>query len=200
MNLFVYWVLAEGESGISITDTALNKGMTSVRAVVIGGSIAGLLSARVLADYFEQVIVIDKDKLPQTPQPRRGGVPQSVQPHVLFTKGYRILGDFFPGIESKLDANGALNIDWAREFKHYFGGEWGLTTEHPSDIVSVTCSRYLLEWTIRQELLKLPQIDFLEQSKVAELVYDAKAEHIKGVCLHLGKQLDAELVVDASGK
>jgi len=73
MNLFVYWVLAEGESGISITDTALNKGMTSVRAVVIGGSIAGLLSARVLADYFEQVIVIDKDKLPQTPQPRRGG-------------------------------------------------------------------------------------------------------------------------------
>ena len=200
MNLFVYWVLAEGESGISITDTALNKGMTSVRAVVIGGSIAGLLSARVLADYFEQVIVIDKDKLPQTPQPRRGGVPQSVQPHVLFTKGYRILGDFFPGIESKLDANGALNIDWAREFKHYFGGEWGLTTEHPSDIVSVTCSRYLLEWTIRQELLKLPQIDFLEQSKVAELVVNAKAEHIKGVCLHSGKQLDAELVVDASGR
>lgn len=43
-----------------------------------------MLSARVLADYFGQVTVVDRDTLPATPQARRG-VPQWVQPHVLFT-------------------------------------------------------------------------------------------------------------------
>ena len=169
------------------------------RAVVIGGSIAGLLSARVLADYFTCVTIIDKDELPQTPQPRRG-VPQSVQPHVLLTKGYRLLGEFFPGIEEKLAANGALSIDWAREFKHFFGGYWGSSSEHSSDIVSVTCSRYVLEWTIRQELLEIPQIEFLQQSKVAGLVYNSSEDKIQGVYLHSGQRLEADLVVDASGR
>ncbi len=168
-------------------------------AIVIGGSIAGLLSARVLADYFERVVIIEKDKLPETPKPRRG-VPQSVQPHVLFTKGYRILAEFFPGIEDKLVDNGALQIDWAKEFKHFFGGRWGSTSEHSSDIVSVTCSRYVLEWTIRQELIKLPQISFLEQSKVAELIYDAAQDSIQGVCLGSNEKINADLVVDASGR
>jgi flavin-dependent dehydrogenase len=60
------------------------------RAIVIGGSIAGLLAARVLADYFTEGIVIERDRLPIEPQPRKG-VPQSVQPHILLTLGYRIL-------------------------------------------------------------------------------------------------------------
>lgn len=169
------------------------------RAIVVGGSIAGLLSARVLADYFAQVTIVDKDNLPDIPQARRG-VPQSVQPHVLFTKGYRVLAELFPGIEQKLSANGALTIDWAREFRHFAEGKWGLTTEHSSDIVSVTCSRYLLEWTIRQEVLKLSRVDFLEQSKVAGLVYDADGNRVKGVYLHSATQLNADLVVDASGR
>jgi len=54
-------------------------------AVVIGGSIARLLSARVLADYFESVAIVETDKLPEKPEARKG-VPQSVQPHVLFTR------------------------------------------------------------------------------------------------------------------
>lgn len=169
------------------------------RAIVIGGSIAGLLSARVLADYFDRVIVIDRDKLPKTPQTRIG-VPQSVQPHVLFTKGYRIIGELFPGIEDCLAANGAITIDWAREFKHYVEGNWVLNTEQPSDIVSVTCSRYLLEWTIRQELRKLPRISFIEQSKVTGLVYDAASDRVTGVCLRSVAPLNGDLIVDASGR
>ena len=78
------------------------------RAIVIGGSIAGLLSARILSEYFQQVIILDRDKLPQTSEARRG-VPQSVQPHVLLTKGYRILAEFFPDLPQQLHDNGALN-------------------------------------------------------------------------------------------
>ena len=169
---------------------------TADRAIVIGGSIAGLLTARVLSDYFNRVIILDRDELPTTPQARRG-VPQSVQPHVLFTKGYRILAEFFPNIKEQLEVNGALSIDWAREFKHFVDGHWGVKAEDASDIVSVTCSRYLLEWTIRQELLKLPGIEILESSKVTGLICDR--QRITGVKLN-SSELDAELVVDASGR
>ena len=165
-------------------------------AIVIGGSIAGLLTARVLSDYFNRVIILDRDELPATPQARRG-VPQSVQPHVLFTKGYRILAEFFPGIKEQLEDNGALSIDWAREFKHFVEGHWGVKAEDASDIVSVTCSRYLLEWTIRQELLKLSNIEIWESSKVTGLVCDR--QRITGVKLN-SSELSAELVVDASGR
>ena len=167
------------------------------RAIVIGGSIAGMLSARVLADYYAQVTIIDRDTLPATPQARRG-VPQSVQPHVLFTKGYRILGEFFPGIEQQLAVNGALTIDWAREFKHYFAGHWGLATDESSEIVSVTCSRYLLEWTIRQELSKLANVDLICASKVAGLT--GNSEQVTGIYLNDEREFPGDLVIDASGR
>lgn len=32
-------------------------------AVVIGGSIAGLISARVLSDYFDKVTVLERDQI-----------------------------------------------------------------------------------------------------------------------------------------
>lgn len=92
-------------------------------AVVVGGSIAGLLSARVLADSFASVTIIETDKLPEKPEVRKG-VPQSAQPHVLLTRGYRILSDLFPGIGASLRAAGALTIDWAREFHHFGHGGW----------------------------------------------------------------------------
>ena len=171
-------------------------GIASQRAIVIGGSIAGLLGARVLSDYFDRVTILDRDELPATPQARRG-VPQSVQPHVLFTKGYRILAEFFPNIKEQLEANGALSIDWAREFQHFVDGHWGVKAEDASDIVSVTCSRYLLEWTIRQELLKLPNIEIVESSKVTGLICDR--QKVTGVKLN-SDELNAKLVVDASGR
>jgi glycine/D-amino acid oxidase-like deaminating enzyme len=44
-------------------------------AVVIGGSIAGLLTARVLSDYFDTVTIFDSDTPPEQVGPRKG-VPQ----------------------------------------------------------------------------------------------------------------------------
>ncbi|MEM7591177.1 MAG: FAD-dependent monooxygenase [Cyanobacteria bacterium P01_A01_bin.83] len=169
------------------------------RVIVIGGSIAGLISARVLVDYFQQVIIVERDELSPTPQARRG-VPQSVQPHVLLTKGYRLLEEFFPGIKAELRDNAALSIDWGQEFHHYFEKHWGIVTPEPSDIVSVTCSRYLLEWIIRQELVKLPRIKIRQQSKVTGLVYDEASNQVRGVQLNEEEQINADLVVDASGR
>lgn len=46
-------------------------------AVVIGAGMAGLLAARVLADAFDEVTVIERDSFPDEPVARRG-VPKAV--------------------------------------------------------------------------------------------------------------------------
>jgi flavin-dependent dehydrogenase len=37
------------------------------QAIVVGGSIAGLIAARVLSDFFEQVLVIERDEIADRP-------------------------------------------------------------------------------------------------------------------------------------
>jgi hypothetical protein len=51
-------------------------------AVVLGGSMAGLLVARVLADHFDQVSIVERDALPDNAEPRKG-VPQGRHLHGL---------------------------------------------------------------------------------------------------------------------
>ncbi|MCS0653699.1 hypothetical protein [Cytobacillus firmus] len=64
-------------------------------AIVVGGSIAGMLAARVLSDTFEKVMIIEKDGEQLKGSPRKG-VPQAAQGHVLLKSGEKILEDLFP--------------------------------------------------------------------------------------------------------
>lgn len=178
----------------------MNLAKKDENAVVIGGSIAGMFAARVLAEYFSCVTIIETDKLPDCPIARKG-VPQSVQPHVLLTKGYRILEELFPGIGSQLDQAGALRIDWAREFYNFMHGGWSAKAECASDLVSFTCSRPLLESTIRRRLFDFPNVKFVEEHKVTGLL--VSSNHITGVSLRSTNgedHLSATFVVDASGR
>ena len=47
------------------------------RLVVVGGSIGGLIAARVLSDHFAEVTIVERGGLPDSSRPRRG-VPQTV--------------------------------------------------------------------------------------------------------------------------
>ncbi len=51
-------------------------------AVVIGGSLAGLMTARVLADHFDQVTVLEKDHIEDQPEVHRS-IPQGNHLHAL---------------------------------------------------------------------------------------------------------------------
>ena len=62
-------------------------------AVVIGGSIAGMTTARVLADHFARVTIIERDRLPDGPEFRRGA-PQARHAHILLVRGQMILERF----------------------------------------------------------------------------------------------------------
>lgn len=66
-------------------------------AVVLGASLAGLLAARVLADAYERVTLVERDPLTDAAENRRG-VPQGRHAHVLLTRGAQILDELFPGL------------------------------------------------------------------------------------------------------
>ncbi|HEV3497738.1 MAG TPA: 2-polyprenyl-6-methoxyphenol hydroxylase-like oxidoreductase, partial [Actinomycetes bacterium] len=80
------------------------------RAVVVGAGMAGLLAAKVLAGHFDQVTVVDRDRLPDQPG-FRPGVPQSRHLHVLLGRGLECLEQLFPGFEAGLVEAGAPVVE-----------------------------------------------------------------------------------------
>jgi 2-polyprenyl-6-methoxyphenol hydroxylase-like FAD-dependent oxidoreductase len=164
-------------------------------AVVIGASIAGLTAAGVLADRFGSVTVLDRDTLPDGVAPRRG-VPQSAQPHVLLVSGLRELEGMFPGFEDELTAAGATRFDGGSGLCVYrYGRRWPKT---PTGLDLVSASRPQIESVIRDRVAKLPGVSIRDGVSVASLTgTDAR---ITGVVLDDGETIDAELVVDASGR
>ena len=194
---------AENMSYSKITiDTFVQRDVDNSRhAIVIGGSIAGLLAARVLADYFERVTIVERDRFPETPAPRPG-VPQSHQLHLLLSKGLLILEQLFPGLTEELTDKGAISVDMTADIRWLLLGRW--TPRFPSGITTCTCTRILLEAIIRQRLLNYSPVEFLEACQVTGLLANTGNIAVKGVRVRDGNgkeaELPAQLVVDASGR
>lgn len=98
------------------------------RAVVIGGSVAGLSAARVLADAFAEVVVLERDQLPAKPVARRG-TPQTSHPHALLEAGRSTLADLIPGFGEEVLAEGGLLIDSGTDMEHFDQGGFVADTE-----------------------------------------------------------------------
>jgi flavin-dependent dehydrogenase len=182
-------------------DTA---GLADDEAVVIGGSMAGLLTARVLADHFARVTIVERDSLPDGPAFRKG-VPQSRHLHVLLSSGRTVLGQLFPGIDEELSAAGAIPVEWPRDVLWLTARGW--CTRFTTDIRILCASRELLEWSVRRRLAALDRVRFLTGHEVTGLIAIADQRQITGVRLRARpavsestETLPAGLVVDASGR
>jgi 2-polyprenyl-6-methoxyphenol hydroxylase-like FAD-dependent oxidoreductase len=114
------------------------------QAAVIGGSMAGLLAARVLSDHFEQVVVIERDHLPEGAE-HRNGTPQGRHLHLLLAHGFEIMEDLFPGLDDALASAGVPKMRWAWDSINLTSGGW--LPRFDSGIVTRTPSRALLDWT-----------------------------------------------------
>src|SRR4051794_33242019 len=79
-------------------------------AIVLGGSVAGLLAARVLSDHFERVTLIERDELMRRPEPRKG-VPQGNHLHALLARGRMTAEALLPGLSDELLAAGAFRLN-----------------------------------------------------------------------------------------
>ena len=62
-----------------------NSSPLGKHAVVLGGSMAVLLAARVLTEHFERVSLVERDRYPADPI-FRPGVPQGHHIHILLNK------------------------------------------------------------------------------------------------------------------
>ena len=176
------------------------------RAIVVGGGIAGLLAARVLAEHLGQVTVVERDRPPLRPD-FRPGVPQARHVHALFVRGRVLLERLFPGLGAELAAAGAERLQWPADILWY--GPFGWGGRACSGLVTYSSGRELLEWLVRRRLASDARVAFVDGHQVAELVGDHSGG-VDGVVLrrHGGREspdapptaMRADLVVDASGR
>lgn len=173
---------------------------TEGRAVVLGGGMAGLLTARVLADAYTEVVLIDRDEFPTDPSPRRG-VPQGHHVHVLLEAGRAIISDLFPGYGEDLIRSGALIINVGEELRHYEEG--GIITTPASRMEMYCASRPLIEGVVRDRLRTHDGVEIRQHTQFADYVSDESAATIEGVTIRTDGEpetLEADLVVDATGR
>src|SRR6185312_15518358 len=178
-------------------------------AVVLGGSLAGLLVARVLADFYENITVVERDVLSNNPGQRRG-VPQARHAHLLLARGSQILEELFPGLLDELVAAGAPVGDDGDLSKQYFSPGHLFTrsgrTKDPGSLATYVPSRPLLEFHVRRRLRALPNVALLDGHDVVDLTSTPDRDRVTGarVVNRDGDQeqraLSADLVVDALGR
>ncbi|XXF79935.1 hypothetical protein P2318_09355 [Myxococcaceae bacterium GXIMD 01537] len=169
-------------------------------AVVIGGSIAGLLSARVLSDFFETVTVLERDPAPEGPEPRKGA-PQGRHLHALLEAGLRTLEGLFPGMVEDMERDGALRINPSRDAAWFHAGAW--KPRFDSDLETVICSRPYLEHQVRRRVGALSNVVLRHGCSVEELLAEGSRSRVSGVRVKAGhgeERIAAQLVVDASGR
>jgi 2-polyprenyl-6-methoxyphenol hydroxylase-like FAD-dependent oxidoreductase len=167
------------------------------RAVVIGGSMAGLSAAAVLAPRFGEVVIVDRDDLGGGPQDRRG-VPQGRHAHALLPAGHQRIEGWFPGFTEDLVADGAREVDLGDGVLWFLGDAARISFR--SGILAPVSSRSLLEHHVRRRVLALPNVSLLSGAGASGLTWDADGRSVTGITLEDGTVLDADLVVDASGR
>jgi 2-polyprenyl-6-methoxyphenol hydroxylase-like FAD-dependent oxidoreductase len=172
------------------------------QALVIGSSIAGLLAARVLSDYFEQVTIIERDELPDEPA-YRAGVPQAHHGHILLARGLRVLEDLFPGFSDELRAAGANEVNLGRDTVSLTAGGW--LKRFDGSLYTFVLTRILLEWQLRRRVTQIPNIRFVPEMAVDGLTATADRAVVTGIEAtsrrdHTRQTFSADLVVDASGR
>lgn len=168
-------------------------------AVVIGASMAGLLATRVLSDFYDTVVIVERDALPASPEARKG-VPQARHAHALLGHGQQVLEELFPGFAEQLQEQGAL-LGKGRMFSG--GGYLARVADAPC---SLYASRPFLEHAVRERVRALPNVSILEQIDVRDLAVDASRARVEGVRVRTRgddaaeRVIAANLVVDASGR
>ena len=179
------------------------------RAVVLGASMGGMLAARVLADFYQTVTVVERDVLPDDPTNRRG-VPQGRHAHALLRRGGQIIDELFPGILNELVAAGAPVLDDGDLSKIWMsvGGHQLIRVGTARDQQAMTMyapSRPFLECHVRRRLRAIPNVTILSGLDAAAMTSSADRNRVTGVRVvnrdsGAEQELTADLVIDAMGR
>jgi 2-polyprenyl-6-methoxyphenol hydroxylase-like FAD-dependent oxidoreductase len=181
-------------------------------AVVLGASMAGLLAARVLSEFYSRVTVVERDLLPTRAENRKG-VPQGRHVHGLAAGGSEILGRLFPGLLDELVSSGAPVLRNLSEIYFSAGGGWVLCQRDMAwDPHAYSATRPFLECRVRDRVLALPNVSVRERTEVLGLVGSPGRDRVVGArVVRIGdggaeetraaeETLVADLVVDTTGR
>ena len=182
-------------------ETASKSDYLGERAIVVGGGIAGLSAARAVSDRFREVVILDRDKLPDGVTPRPG-VPQGKHPHGLLAGGLKALERLFPGFSDELRQVGAVPIKRGLDFLYEIPGldPWPrIDIDHPT----YALTRPLLELTLRQRVARVSNIRVRGGCRVVNIIADGATGAATDICYHTSEgkleTLHSDLIIDASG-
>jgi 2-polyprenyl-6-methoxyphenol hydroxylase-like FAD-dependent oxidoreductase len=165
-------------------------------AIVIGGSMAGLLATRVLAGHYQNVTLLERDVFP-TPGEQRRGVPQGRHTHGLLASGRQVLERLFPGLGDELIQAGAVPGDLIRDGRWFHEGS--CHARFTSGLDGLLMSRPFLEGAVRTRVLGLSNVLVRQNCDVAGLAASEDNRRVIGVKA-AEEVLAADLVIDATGR
>src|SRR5215831_15726080 len=169
--------------------------------VVLGASMAGLLAARVLADHYQRVTIVERDELPPVGQHRKG-VPHGRHLHGLHARGREILDELFDDFTAEATAAGAVCGDLLANLRWQFPR--AQLRQRSADLPLLFASRPFLEGHLRERVLGLPQVKVLERCSVAGLLVAPGGREVTGARVSDAEgqltDIEADLVVDATGR
>src|ERR671935_1200696 len=177
-------------------------GLIGKQALVIGAGIGGLSAARAVADYFERVVVLERDALPERAVPR-AGVPQGQHVHNLLAGGQRALCELFPGFEHDLAQTGAVPLRVGRDVRTERPG-YDPFPQRDLGWNAYAQSRAQLEFSVRQRVGAYANVVLCPRCRVQELVARADGAAVTGVRFRKvnekSETLAVDLIIDASGR
>ena len=170
-------------------------------AIVLGGSIAGLVTARVLSERFCRVTVIERDGYPKAAAPRRG-VPQGKLLHVVLARGRATLDALFPRLAADLRAAGGVTFDYGRGASVHYGRS--SLAPFDSDLSVHGCTQPLLESLIRRYVSELANVTVRDATSALGLLASPDRRRVNGVRVASAGETEevvlGQLVVDATGR
>ena len=177
--------------------------MAGTHAVVVGGSFAGMCTARVLRDSFDHVTVVERDSLEGDGE--RSGVPQSKHVHAMLVRGRNELEGLFPGFGAEMIRRGAIDLDFGNSFLVMRMTGW--EPRQAVGLLNAWGTRLLFEAALRTRFREeCAGVEVLTSTVVRGLVVERNGrQRIKAVRVEArdgghARELDADLVVDASGR
>ena len=130
-------------------------------AVVVGGSMGGLLAASALAATYGRVTVIDRDELPEGVEQRRA-VPQGRHVHCLLPRVAQ-LDSLLPGLGDEMVAAGAPTCDVLGQLRWIVNGFE--MTRAATGLRTILSSRPFIEGHVRRRVRALPGVELVPHAR-----------------------------------